>query len=600
MKRVLAAFVLLSLFSLTACTSQPTKPDPDQAANALFDSFFDEWVSRSPTWQTSLGIKDDYDKWDDLSEAAESNRLNSNKIQLDQLDRLDKQALSRQTRLSYELMERALNQDIARYEWRLYDYPVNQMFGWHSSVPAILINQHTITNLKDAEDYIARIHKVRPLFDQLIGGLELRAQHGIIAPKFVFPMAIDDCKNIIQGAPFNQGDASPIFADFKRKIDTLEADDSDKARLILSAESALKDDLLPAYQKLIGYLNQLEKRADNRSGAWKFPRGLEFYDFALKQTTTTDLTAEKVHELGLAEVARIQNDMRKLMQQVNYSGTLKEFFSYLKNDDQFYFPDTDAGRQAYLDQTQDAINAMEQQLGQAFISKPKAALQVKRVEEFREKSAGQAFYDSPPPDGSRPGIYYANLYDMRSMPKYEMEALLYHEGLPGHHLQLSIANELKDLPKFRKYGHFTAYVEGWGLYAEFLPKEMGFYQNPYSDLGRLSMELWRACRLVTDTGLHAKKWTREQAIQYLLDNTPTSDNSASKAIERYIVMPSQATAYTIGMMKILELRKRANDRLGTQFSLKEFHEVVLSNGALPLSALEQLVESWIQKTLIGL
>ncbi|MDX1391996.1 MAG: DUF885 domain-containing protein, partial [Rheinheimera sp.] len=303
--------------------------------------------------------------------------------------------------------------------------------------------------------------------------------------------------------------------------------------------------------------------------------------------------AEYIHQLGLDEVARIHDEMRAIMTQTGFDGDLKAFFNFMQTDPQFYYPETEAGKAAYLAQATAVIDDMRTRLDQLFLVKPKADLIVKAVEPFREKSAGKAFYQRPSMDGSRPGIYYANLYRMSDMPKYELEALAYHEGIPGHHMQLAIAQELEGIPKFRRFGGYTAYNEGWGLYTELLPKEIGLYQDPYSDFGRLAMELWRACRLVVDTGIHAKKWTREQAIAYLLENTPNTPTAVEKAIERYIVMPSQATAYKIGMIKILELRQKAKTALGEKFDIRAFHSTLLKNGPVPLDVLELLVDEYI-------
>ncbi|MDP5207484.1 DUF885 domain-containing protein, partial [Alishewanella sp. SMS9] len=278
-----------------------------------------------------------------------------------------------------------------------------------------------------------------------------------------------------------------------------------------------------------------------------------------------------------------------------FAGNLAEFFVFMREAPQFYYPETAEGKAAYLAEATALIDNMRTRLDELFIVQPKAPMIVKAVEPFREASAGKAFYQRPSMDGSRPGIYYANLYQMSSMPIYQMEALAYHEGIPGHHMQLAIAQELEGIPKFRRFGGFTAYIEGWGLYSELVPKEIGLYQDPYSDFGRLAMELWRAARLVVDTGIHAKGWTREQAIQYLMDNTPNPENDAIKAIERYIVMPGQATAYKVGMMKLLELRQHAKEQLGEQFDIREFHQVVLANGAVPLDVLEQLVNDYIRE-----
>ncbi|MBU2180636.1 MAG: DUF885 domain-containing protein, partial [Gammaproteobacteria bacterium] len=359
------------------------------------------------------------------------------------------------------------------------------------------------------------------------------------------------------------------------------------------AEVALVSSVKPAYEQLISYLTTLETKAGTDDGVWRFKDGAAFYNNALARTTTTTMTAEQIHDLGLAEVARIHQEMHEIMKKVGFKGDLQAFFSFMRDDPQFYYPNTAEGKAEYLAEATRVIDVMKSKLDELFLVKPKADLIVKAVEPFREQSAGKAFYEQPSMDGSRPGTYYANLYQMKGMPKYEMEALAYHEGIPGHHMQIAIAQELENVPKFRKFGGYTAYIEGWGLYTEMLPKEIGMYQDPYSDFGRLAMELWRACRLVVDTGIHAKKWTREEAISYLATNTPNAKSEVDNAIERYIVMPSQATAYKIGMIKIVELREKAKAALGDKFDIRAFHNVVLKNGAVPLDVLETLVDQYI-------
>jgi uncharacterized protein (DUF885 family) len=309
--------------------------------------------------------------------------------------------------------------------------------------------------------------------------------------------------------------------------------------------------------------------------------------------TTTDLTAGEIHQIGLDEVARIHGEMQAIMTQVGFEGTLQEFFEFMRTDPQFYKPETEEGKAEYLAEAVAAIETMKGDLPKLFNTFPKADMEVKAVEAFREKSAGKAFYSRPAPDGSRPGIYYANLYSMADMPTYQLEALAFHEGIPGHHMQIAIAQELEGIPSFRKFGGYTAYSEGWGLYSELVPKELGYYSDPYSDFGRLAMEIWRAARLVVDTGLHDKRWTREQAVQYLMDNTPNPQGDCEKAIDRYIVMPGQATAYKIGMLKIVELRERARTQLGDAFDIREFHDIVLRDGAVPLAVLEETVDAWL-------
>ena len=306
------------------------------------------------------------------------------------------------------------------------------------------------------------------------------------------------------------------------------------------------------------------------------------------------MSAAEIHDLGLSEVSRIHGDMREIMGRVGFEGELQDFFVFLRDDPRFYEENTDAGREAYLRDARAILATMEERLDELFSTFPKATLEVKRVEAYREKSAGKAFYDRGTPDGSRPGTYFANLYEMRDMPRYQMEALAYHEGIPGHHMQLSIAQELENLPRFRRHGAYTAYVEGWALYSEWIPKQLGLYEDPYSNFGRLAMELWRACRLVVDTGIHDKRWTRRQAIDYLLDNTPNPRGDCVKAIERYIVMPGQATAYKIGMLHIQELQVRSEHLLGDRFDVRDFHDLVLRCGPVPLAILGELVEDWIE------
>ncbi|GAA64716.1 lipoprotein [Pseudoalteromonas sp. BSi20311] len=575
-----------------AVQAQPVQSEIDKA-NAFFEDTFNRDVMSSPVYQTYMGIKKDYDKWDDNSEEKALKDLAQTKADLVTLNSIDRAQLDAATQVSYDLKKQDLEASIADFKWRYHNYPVNQMFGTHSMVPAFLINQHQISNVKEANDYIARLNGVPGVFDQLITGLEIRADKNIIAPKFVFPHVIDSSKNIIKGAPFEQGEDSTLLADFKRKVNALEIDQAEKDALISKATDALKTAVKPAYSKLINYIAQLEKRADDRDGAWKFPDGEAFYNNALKRTTTTDLTAKEIHAIGLAEVSRIHDEMRAIKDKVGFEGDLNAFMQFMKTDKQFYLANTEAGKAQYLSEAKGLIDNMKTRLDELFIVKPKADMIVKRVEAFREKAAGKAFYQQPAPDGSRPGIYYANLYDMEAMPTYQMEALAYHEGIPGHHMQIAISQELEGVPKFRKFGGYTAYIEGWGLYSELLPKEMGLYEDPYSDFGRLAMELWRACRLVVDTGIHAMKWTRQEGIDYYVNNTPNATSDGVKMVERHIVMPSQATAYKVGMLKILELREAAKKQLGDKFDIRQFHDVVLKNGPVPLNVLENFVDEWV-------
>lgn len=577
-----------------------SQPSADEQAEALFEEIFEQAIARSPEFQTYLGRKTNLDQWDDLSEAFDQESLQLAKQNLQKLNAIDPTNLSDATHLSYRLMKQNLEEELADYKWRLYNYPVNQMFGTHTGVVSLLINQHRISSVSDAQAYIARLNGLEAHFGQLIEGLKARAAAGIVPPKFVFPHIIRDSNNVIKGAPFDDGEPSTLFNDFSSKVNALAEqsdsglDESGKTELLESATMALTDSVKPAYEKLVAYLTELETTATTDDGVWKWENGDEFFNVALARTTTTNLTAEEIHQIGLDEVARIHDEMRAIKDKVNFDGDLSAFMQFMRNDDQFYYAGDEAGKARYLAEATALIENMKGSLDDMFATKPKSDITVKAVEPFREQSAGKAFYQRPSEDGSRPGLYYANLYDMRAMPTYQMEALAYHEGIPGHHMQLAIQQELKNVPKFRKFGGYTAYTEGWGLYSEFLPKEFGFYSDPYSDFGRLAMELWRACRLVVDTGIHAKQWTREQGIAYYVDNTPNAESDAIKMVERHIVMPSQATAYKIGMLKILELREAAKAKLGDQFDIREFHDEVLRSGAIPLNVLEENINTWVE------
>lgn len=579
-----------------AATQQVTAEErqaESEKANKLFEDMFMEAVMRSPMYQSYLGIKQDQDKWDDISDSQAEEELAIAKANLEKVEAIDENKLNEQTYLSWQLMKQELEQQIADHKWRHYNYPVNQMFGLHSSVVSLLINQHRISDTADAEAYISRLNGLPELFTQLEENLKIRAEKGIIAPKFVYPYVISDSQNIIKGAPFEDGEPSVLLEDFTKKIGNLDIEQAQYDQLVSAAEQALTQSVKPAYEGLISAVEDLAQQADTKDGAWKFPEGEAFYNNALQRTTTTDLTADEIHEIGLSEVARIHDEMRVIMEKVGFEGTLQEFFVHMRNNQDFIYPDTAEGRQQYLDEATALIDTMREFLDELFITKPKADMIVKAVEPFREKSAGKAFYQQPSMDGTRPGVYYANLYDMASMPTYQMEALAYHEGIPGHHMQIAIQQELEGIPSFRKFGRYTAYSEGWGLYTEMLPKEYGFYKDPYSDFGRLAMELWRAVRLVVDTGIHAKKWTREEGIDFYVSNTPNAEADARKMVERHIVMPGQATAYKIGMLKILELREKAQTALGDKFDIREFHDVILANGPVPLNVLEQFVDDYI-------
>ena len=578
-------------------TSRAAEDDQSAAINAWFEEIWEEGVRRSPERQTFLGRKTDNDKWDDPSDAAAEA---DHQILMDNLAEMratfDVDRLDRNAQLSYRLYEYSAERADKFFPYRNHWYRFSHFRAPHSGAPAFLINQHRIDTRADAESYIARLNGLPENFAAHRAVANDQFANGIYAPRWSYEKMVETARNVISGAPFDDSEKpSTLLADFTGKIDKLDIDDAEKQSLTAAAEEALTASVKPAYEALIAMFERHMETATNDDGAWKLPDGAQYYDYQLERMTTTAMDAEAIHQLGLAEVARIHAEMDAIRASVGFEGDLKAFFRYMREDPdgKFTYPNTDEGRARYLAEATALIDTMRGRLDELFITKPKADMIVKRVEAFREKSAGKAFYQRPAPDGSRPGTYYANLYEMAAMPTYQMEALAYHEGIPGHHMQIAIAQELKDVPSFRRFGGFTAYSEGWGLYSEWIGKEIGFYDDPYSDFGRLAMELWRAGRLVVDTGLHSKKWTREEAVQWLLENTPNPEFDARTAIDRYIVMPGQATAYKIGMLKIQELRARAEAALGADFDVRAFHDEVLKYGPVPLAILEDTIDAWI-------
>ena len=552
-------------------------------------------MARSPMTQTYLGIKYNQAKLDDASQLADDETAALAQSQIEEMRRdFDIDRLDKQTALSYRLFEFATEDQLASHKFAGNEYVFQHMGGPHSDFPSFMINFHRVESVEDAQSYIARLSDAQRYLGQYADKAQAQFENGVVLPKFVYGKISEASRNVISGAPFSEGEDSPIFADIKAKINELSIDPEQKKTLIEDARAALLGSVQPAYLSLLNMFAEHEKGASKDDGAWKLPNADAYYAARLRHYTTTDMTAEEIHEIGLKEVARIQDEMREIMKQVDFGGTLKEFFDFLRSDPQFVFSNDDTGRESYMAEATEIIEDMKSRLDGLFITKPKADILVKRVEPFREATAFGAFYNRPAPDGSRPGTYYINLKDVKEQPKYLMQALAYHEGIPGHHMQIAIAQELEGLPKFRTLGGHTSYTEGWALYSEAVPKELGLYTDPYSDFGRLSMEIFRAARLVVDTGIHTKKWTREQAVQYYLNNIPNPEGDVRAEIDRYIVWPGQATAYKIGMLKIQELRKDAETRLGDKFDIREFHDVVLANGSVPLKVLEELVNDWVK------
>lgn len=594
---------LLVLVALSSFAGAQTRESETDRLNEWFEQKYEEQLDFSPMEKTALGRKDDYDRLDDVSEAAIQSQLEWQRASVRELrEEFDYELLTPEARTSWDLWVYRLAQAEAAAPFLRRGYLFNQMRGMHTNLPQFLINFHRVDDESDMRAYIARIGGAGRVLRQSLERAQLAAGEGVHAPHFAYEAVITQSRAVITGQPFDPGaDAapSPLWADIETKLAGLvEAGAIGERRadeLRANAAEALRESLAPAYEALISWAeSELPKTDAVATGVWKLPDGEAFYEERLAASTTTDMTADEVHALGLAEVARIQDEMREVMREVGFDGTLEEFFAYVRTDPRFFYPNTDAGREAYLQLARDYLDAMEARLPDYFGLLPKAGLEVRRVESFREEPGGAQHYVQATPDGSRPAVYYAHLIDMTSMPKPDLESVTYHEGLPGHHLQISIAQELEGVPTFRTQIGFTAYIEGWALYSESLAREMGFYEDPYSNFYALGAEIWRAIRLVVDTGLHAKGWTQEEAVQYFIDNSPVSEGQIRSEIERYIVTPGQATSYKIGMIRIQELRRRAESELGDDFDIRGFHDTVLGGGALPLSILERRVEAWIE------
>ena len=586
----------------TAAPETAPVPAPvDQAAalKAFFEEYDQAELALSPISKSYRAIKDqDYGKLDEFTDAAAIRNRELDQRTVDEMARrFDRSTLSGEDQVSYDLLQYRNQRSASIFPYRRNNYVFDQMNGAQADSPAFLINIHKIESEQDARDYISRIRSTGTYIDQAVAESQEREKLGVLPPKWVFPQVIEQSKNLIKGAPFTHGPDNDVFADFKTKVGKLNIPQASKDSLIKQASVALTESMGPAYQRLIAVLQDQHKRAGNDDGIWRYASGAEMYRALLGYYTTTDLTPDQVHDLGLAQVARIHGEMDSIRKRVGFKGTLQQFFAHIRDGKQFYYPNTPAGKQKYVDESKKAQAQVAAQLPRYFGRLPKTELLIKPVEPFREKSAGKAFYNDPPPDGSRPGIYYVNLYDMKNMPSVEVEALFCHEGIPGHHLQGAVTAELPkgSVPPFRQFSGYTATDEGWGLYAEKLCKEMGLYQDPYRDFGRLQLELHRAIRLVVDSGIHHKRWSREQAIKYVEDNSADAKGGIVKAIERYIVYPGQATAYMVGKLKIEELRGRAKAELGAKYDDRGFHDTILLSGSMPLAMLETRIEEWVAR-----
>lgn len=564
----------------------------DLDLNRFFEETFARQVAKSPELRTTLGLPGDQGSWDDLSEVALADDDAALAVDLARLRRdFPDDGLTPDGRLNKRLWEYQAEERLAAARWRQNSYPADHFNGCHGKIVDTLATFHPIRDKIGAQAWLSRVRKIDMPVDQLIAALKAGADRGVIPPRFSMEKALDAVGKVLTGRPFvpSASEESALLAGFRSKIAALDLPEADKTALVTEAEDLLSDHFAPAWARLTSAMRAVLARSDDRDGVWKLPNGDAYYQYCLSRHTTLPLVPTDVHELGLTEVRHIQAEMETIKDKVGFMGNLSAFNQFLRTDRQFYFSDDDAGRAAYLAGATDILQRVASVLDGQFNLKPKAPLVVQRFERFREASSTIARYSQPASDGSRPGIYYVNLSDMKEMPIWQMEVLAFHEGVPGHHLQIALAQEATGLPDFRRHEFHTAYVEGWGLYSERLPKELGFYTDPYSDFGRLTFALWRALRLVMDTGIHAKRWTRTQAIDYFVANSAFTREVAEREVDRYIVYPGQACAYYIGLRKLLELRDAAREKLGARFDIRFFHDIVLGNGSLPLPVLEQVV-----------
>lgn len=580
----------------------------------FYDKVFVEFALKDPETVTQLGIPILYDmskdELTDASDKAQWEQFNQLKGNLATLKSYDFESQSPANQLNTKILTWFLEMQADSEPFFYYNYPVNQMFGVQSNLPSFMEDAHKLNNKSDAEAYIARLSKFDTKFEQVLEGLKIREEKGIIPPRFVITRVMDEMNGFIGQSDskidLETQEENPIYknilyTNFQSKINKIEGlSDEEKKQLTSQVEEEMRKTVFPAYQSLISYFGSLYTKANDDDGVWKFPNGDQFYRYQLKQNTTLDLDPEEIHNIGLSEVARIKKEMWDIIIPEGYTDTTQTIGAMVQSinkEDRFLYPNDDNGRKQALDEYQRILDDISANLDDAFDIRPKAGLEVKRVPEFKEEGTAGAYYNGPAMDGSRGGIFYVNLRDLNEIVKFGMKTLAYHEGIPGHHFQVAIQSEIKNVPIFRTIIGTTAYAEGWALYAERVAWELGFYQgDPFGNLGRLQAEMFRAVRLVVDTGIHHKRWTRQQAIDYMVANTGMTTSEVTTEIERYIVMPGQACAYKIGMLKILELREKAKAQLGDKFDLRKFHNVVLKNGSVPLDLLEEIVDKYIAET----
>lgn len=598
LRLIVLVIVLAGAFFVHVWYFKPAKID------WFYDRLFAQFALQSPEMLSSMRILPPWldfysDKLDDASPAHDAQMSDLTRRDAEMLHRYDRNALDRDGQLSYDVLDYFLSIQVEGDRFRDHDFPVNQMFGVQSSLPNFMAQTHQVNNKHDADAYIARLGLFPKKFAQVIDGLKEREAKNILPPQFT----VEEVLAQMQGFIAKPAQENMLYTSFKDKLGNIPAgniDQTTRDALLARVKASIDRSVYPAYLQLIDYFTTLRPNAQGNYGAWHLPDGDAYYAWRVRQNTTTDMTPEQVHTLGLAEVARISTEMDAILKDKGLSeGSIGARVQQLAHEPESTFPNTPEGKAAMLKRYQAILDEVNVELGDAFDVRPTLGVEVKAVPEFAEKTAPGAYYEPGSFDGTRPGAFYANMRDTEETPEWAMRTLAYHEGIPGHHFQISIAQELKGVPFFRRVLPFTAYAEGWALYAERLTWELGFEKDPLDNLGRLRDEMMRAVRLVVDSGIHYKHWTREQAIQYMMENTGMAESDVTAEIERYFVAPGQALAYKAGMLKILELREKAKQALGPAFKLSEFHDQVLTHGSLPLALLERVIDDWIKTKQTG-
>ena len=591
----LGGLVLLSVLGAAAWIANVGFYKP-YSIDLFYDRIFVRAALAMPELVTSLiphpfGIRYFDRRLDDASVAHQQKQLTSLRHEFDTLHRYDRAKLDEGRQLSYDILDFFLKTTLDGERWQFHDYPLNPTAGIQSELPSFLITQHPIDSAADARSYSARLDLFDVKFGQVLEGLQLREQRGLIPPKFVVDKVLVEMRAFTAQPP----QQNALYTGLAEKLAKLkDLPEPERAALLASAGMAIHDIVYPAYARLIENFEHLHGQATANNGVWALPDGDAFYAWSVRQQTTSELDPDAIHEIGLREVARIETEMDAILRAQGYAeGSVGVRMAALRKEPRFAYPDSDEGRRQCLADFQKIIDEINAGLGPYFDLRPKLGVQVKAVPAFKEATAPGAYYESGSLDGSRAGVFYVNLRRVSEVEKFTMRTLAYHEAIPGHHFQVSIAQELKNQPIFRSVLGFNAYAEGWALYAERLAWELGYEKDPFDNLGRLRDEMFRAVRLVVDTGMHRTRWTREQALAYLIDKTGMAETEATSETERYLVWPGQALGYKLGMLKILELRERAKAQLGDKFDLREFHRIILGDGAMPLPVLDARVNRWL-------